>query len=66
MPFNIPLNIRGNFVEKGCWRWLRGFFVARVPTGQGGKQQDEAPQQDAAAAEIKGDVVGLRPVVEPT
>lgn len=66
MPFNIPLNIRGNFVEKGCWRWLRELPVACVPTGQGSKQQDEAPQQDAEATEIEGDVIGLRPVVEPT
>lgn len=45
---------------------LGSFFVAHIPTGQDGEQQDESPEQDTEATEIKGDVIGLGPIIEPT
>lgn len=63
---NIPLNIRGNFVQKGCWGWLGELLVAYFPVGQGCQQQNKTSQQDPEATKIKRNVIGLGPVINPT
>lgn len=65
LPSNVPLNMRGDFVQEGGSR-LGELPGACFPGGQGCQQQNKTSQQDAEATKIKRNVIGLGPVIKPT